>query len=117
MYVGDAHCPKVMQDGRDGDEEIGYIGNITDKATAGFKYFDCKGVKKVALTCRGYGNGTFEIKTAWDGPVLGTVTLQYTNVWERYETECNLPDGVNAIYLTYRDGGNVSLKSFELITE
>lgn len=117
MYVGDAHCPKVMQDGRDGDENPGYVGNISDKATAGFKYFDCKGIKKVALTCRGYGNGTFEIKTKWDGPVLGTVTLQYTNVWERYETDCVIPDGVNAIYLTYRNGGNVSLKSFELITE
>lgn len=117
MYVGDSRCPKVMQDGRDGDEETGYIGNITDKATAGFKYFDCKGVKKAAVTTRGYGNGTFEIKTAWDGRVLGTITLQYTNVWERYETDCVIPDGVNAIYLTYRGGGNVSLKSFELITE
>ena len=104
-----------MQDGRDGDEEIGYIGNISNSATAGFKYFDCKGIKRFAVTTRGYGNGTFEIKTAWDGEVLGTVTLQYTNVWERYEGEACIPDGVNAIYLTYRGGGNVSLKSFELL--
>lgn len=26
---------KIMQDGRDGDEDIGYIGNITDGAAAG----------------------------------------------------------------------------------
>ena len=30
-----------MQDGRDGDEEVGYIANITDSTTIGFKYFDC----------------------------------------------------------------------------
>ena len=114
-YVGGEGFPKVMQDGRDGDEEIGYVANISNSATAGFKYFDCKGIKRFAVTTRGYGNGTFEIKTAWDGEVLGSVTLEYTNVWERYEAEANIPDGVNAIYLTYRGGGNVSLKSFELI--
>jgi len=114
-FVGGEGFPKVMQDGRDGDEEIGYVANISNSATAGFKYFDCKGIKRFAVTTRGYGNGTFEIKTAWDGKVLGTVTLQYTNVWERYEGEANIPDGINAIYLTYRGGGTVSLKSFELL--
>ncbi|MDD5900734.1 MAG: family 43 glycosylhydrolase [Lachnospiraceae bacterium] len=114
-FVGGEGFPKVMQDGRDGDENPGYVGNITNSATAGFKYFDCKGVKRFAVTTRGYGNGTFEIKTAWDGEVLGSVTLEYTNVWERYEAEANIPDGINAIYLTYRGGGNVSLKSFELL--
>ena len=114
-FVGGEGFPKIMQDGRDGDENPGYVGNITNSATAGFKYFDCKGVKRFAVTTRGYGNGTFEIKTAWDGEVLGSVTLEYTNVWERYEAEANIPDGINAIYLTYRGGGNVSLKSFELL--
>ena len=114
-YVGDARAPKIMQDGKDGDEELGYVANISDSATAGFKYFDCKGVKEIKLWARGYGNGTFEIKTAWDGEVLATVTLEYTNVWEEYSTPINIPDGVHAIYITYRGGGNVSLRSFELI--
>lgn len=115
LYVGGEGFPRVMQDGRDGDEEIGYIGNISNSATAGFKYFDCKGVTGFAITTRGYGDGTFEIKTAWDGKILGMIPLQYTNVWERYETKVNIPDGVHAIYLTYRGGGTVSLKSFELL--
>ena len=113
-YIGDAHAPKVMQDGRDGDEELGYVANITDSATAGFKYFDCQGVKEIKIWVRGYGSGTFEIKTSWDGEVLATVTLEYTNVWEEYSTPINIPDGVHAIYITYRGGGNVSLRSFEL---
>jgi len=113
-YIGDAHAPKVMQDGRDGDEELGYVANITNSATAGFKYFDCKGVKEIKIWVRGYGSGTFEIKTSWDGEVLGTATVENANVWEEYSIPVNIPDGKQAIYITYRGPGNVSLKSFEL---
>ena len=45
MYVGGDAFPKVMQDGKDGDEEIGYVGNVQNSATIGFKYFDMKNVK------------------------------------------------------------------------
>jgi len=114
-YIGDAHAPKVMQDGKDGDEELGYVANITNSATAGFKYFDCQGVKEIKIWVRGYGSGTFEIKTAWDGEVLGTATVENANVWEEYSIPVNIPDGKQAIYITYRGPGNVSLKSFELI--
>ena len=114
-YIGDAHAPKVMQDGRDGDEELGYVANITNSATAGFKYFDCQGVKEIKIWVRGYGSGTFEIKTSWDGEVLGTATVENANVWEEYSIPVNIPDGKQAIYITYRGPGNVSLKSFELI--
>ena len=92
-YIGDAHAPKVMQDGKDGDEELGYVANITNSATAGFKYFDCQGVKEIKIWVRGYGSGTFEIKTAWDGEVLGTATVENANVWEEYSIPVNIPDG------------------------
>jgi hypothetical protein len=114
-YSGDADAPRVMQDGRDGDEELGYVANITNSATAGFKYFDCQGVKEIKIWVRGYGSGTFEIKTSWDGEVLGTVTVENANVWEEYSIPVSIPDGKQAIYITYRGPGNVSLKSFELI--
>ena len=117
MYVGGDRFPKVMQDGKDGDEYNGYIGNVSNSATAGFKYFDCKGVKKIRLTARGYGNGTFEIKTKWDGEVLATITVGYTNVWEDYVTDINIPDGVHALYFRYNGGGSIHFKEFELICE
>lgn len=116
-YISDVSYPKVMQDGRDGDEEIGYLGNIYDSATAGFKSFLCEGVSKFAIWTRGYGSGSFEVKTAWDGEVLATIPIEFSNVWERYETEISIPDGVCDIYITYRGDGNTSLKSFEFITE
>lgn len=115
MYVAGDKYPRVVQDGRDGDEEIGYLVNVYDTTVAGFKYFDCKDVKRFAVTTRGYANGTFDIRTQWDGEILGSIKLNYTNVWTRYEAEANIPDGVHAIYLTYRGQGNAQIKSFELI--
>ena len=103
-----------MQDGRDGDEEVGYVGNIQDTATAGFKYFDCKDVKSISVIVRGYASGKFEVRTKWDGPVLAEIPVQYTNVWETYTADVQIPDGINAIYLTYKGQGNASLKSFVL---
>ncbi|MBP3603515.1 MAG: family 43 glycosylhydrolase [Lachnospiraceae bacterium] len=115
MYIAGDKYPKVMQDGRDGDENPGYIGNIIDTTTAGFKYFDCKDIKKIRIWVRGYADGIFEIKTKWDGEVLGRIKVEYANVWEDYETDISIPDGKQAIYIIYRGDGKASLKSFELI--
>lgn len=117
IYVAGDKYPKVMQDGRDGDKEIGYIANITDSSVFGYKYFECDHVRRFAVTTRGYADGAFEIRTSWDGEVLGSVKLHYTNIWNRYEAEAVIPDGVQAIYLTYRGQGTAQLKSFELIAE
>ena len=114
-YVGDNRFPKIMQDGRDGDEEPGYIGNIQDSATAGFKYFDFRGVREIRIKVRGYADGVFEVRTAWDGEVLASIKVQYANVWEEYSAPISIPDGIQAIYLTYRGGGNASLLSFALL--
>ncbi len=116
IYVGGGCSPKIMQDGRDGDKEPGYIGNITDSTTIGFKYFDCQGVKRIKIKVRGYANGTFELKTAWDGSVLAQLPISYTNVWEEYASDVELENGVHSIYFTYTGGGNASLLSFTLET-
>jgi arabinoxylan arabinofuranohydrolase len=114
VYVGEGNFPRVMQDGRDGDEEVGYIANITDSTTIGFKYFDCHDIREISIWVRGYADGTFEVKTAWDGEVLATLEVQYTNVWEKYTALVTIPDGIQALYLTYRGNGNAALRSFEL---
>jgi arabinoxylan arabinofuranohydrolase len=86
LYIGtlgawmDGRFPKITQDGRDGDEEVGYIANMRDSATVGFKYFHCAGVKKVTIKVRSYCRGTFEVKTSWDGPTIGSIPVQFTNI-------------------------------------
>lgn len=110
----DSRFPKITQDGRDGDEEVGYIANMVESATAGFKYFDCKGIRQVSIKVRGYCHGAFEVKTAWDGPVLGTIPVHFTNHWKPYSAEITIPDGLQALYFTYRGSGSASLASFIL---
>lgn len=112
IYVGDNRFPRIIQDGRDGDEEPGYIANIQDTATAGYKYFDCENVTEISIKVRGYASGVFEVKNAWDGDVLSTMKVEYSNVWEEYTAPLKLPNGKQAIYLTYRGDGNASLLSF-----
>ncbi len=113
-YVGGDKFAKVVQDGSDGDENVGYLANIQDGTTAGFKYFNCKSISKISIYTRAYAHGTFEFKTAWDGEVLASIRIDSSNIWEKRSADIALPDGVNAIYITYRGSGNVHLKSFEL---
>jgi arabinoxylan arabinofuranohydrolase len=110
----DSVYPKITQDGKDGDEEPGYIANMKNTATAGFKYFDCKGIKKVKIKVRGYCKGDFEVKTAWDGEVLGRISVDFTNVWTEYSADIAIPDGIHALYFTYAGMGSASLASFTL---
>ena len=114
VYVGGDRFPKVMQDGRDGDEEDGYVGNIQDSAAVGFKYFECRGVSEISITVRGYAKGVFEVKTAWDGEILAKIPVDYTNVWKKYTASVGLADGIHALYFTFRGQGNAMMKSFEL---
>ncbi|MDZ7835677.1 MAG: family 43 glycosylhydrolase [Alkalibacterium sp.] len=118
VYTGDlwmdSQFPKITQDGKDGDEEPGYIQNMTDSSTAGFKYFDCKGISEVTIKVRGYCKGAFQVKTAWNGDVLGVIPVDFTNVWTEYKAEVDIPDGIQALYFTYVGGGRASLASFTL---
>ncbi|AUG57746.1 MAG TPA: alpha-N-arabinofuranosidase [Ruminiclostridium sp.] len=110
----DKQFPKITQDGKDGDEEIGYIANMKDSATAGFKYFDCKGINRVKIKVRGYCRGHFEVKTSWSGEVLGKIEVGFSNVWKEYSADISIPDGINALYFTYKGEGSASLASFTL---
>ncbi|WP_195263184.1 family 43 glycosylhydrolase [Clostridium sp. 1001275B_160808_H3] len=106
--------PKITQDGKDGDEEMGYIANMKESATAGFKYFNCSGIKKVKIKARGYASGDFEVKTSWNGPALGKISIGFSNVWKEYSSDIIIPDGIQALYFTYTGQGSANLASFTL---
>lgn len=111
----DSIFPRITQDGRDGDKESGYIMNMTDSATAGYKYFNCQNIHQISIWVRGYCEGYFEIRTSWDGKVLGTIKVGYTNVWTEYTENIIIPDGLNALYFTYKGHGCAALLAFELV--
>jgi hypothetical protein len=108
------YLPKITQDGRDGDEETGFVTNILDNYGIGFKYFDCKGVKKIKIKTRGYSSGVFHIKTKWDGESLACIKIEYSNIWVEYSAEINIPDGIHALYFIYKGAGFASMASFTL---
>ncbi|WP_330368788.1 carboxylesterase family protein [Butyrivibrio sp. FC2001] len=114
IYVG-KEGPRVVQDGGDGDREIGYIRQLGNNSTAGYKYFDMKAVSGLKIKTRGYFNGKVQVKTKWDGEVLGEIDVNSQNIWT--EGTCSFAPitGVNALYLTFVGSGSCSLKSFEFI--
>ena len=71
-------------------------------------------MKYVTIEVRGYCCGAFEVKTAWDGPVLASIPVEFTNVWTEYTADVTVPDGVSALYFTYSGPGSAALRSFTL---
>ncbi|MCR4789245.1 MAG: family 43 glycosylhydrolase [Lachnospiraceae bacterium] len=114
LYIN-TNVPYVSQDGADGDHNIGYIKNITPGYTLGFKYFDLKNVKGIYVLTQGYGHGYFEVRTKIDGPVLGKVDVDFSDLDRYSEGSIEETSGINAIYLTYCGDGNIRLKSFGFI--
>ncbi|MCR4586844.1 MAG: family 43 glycosylhydrolase [Lachnospiraceae bacterium] len=113
----DDRFPKITQEGRDGDENPGYIANMRDSATAGFKYFDCKGITAIGVRTKGYANGVLEVRTSWDGAMVGTVSVSTSNEWMDHKAEVRVPDGVQALYFTFRGTGHLQFAAFTLYTE
>lgn len=96
--------PMVSQDGSDGDKLPGYVCNMVDGATAGFKYFSCNNISKIRITARGYMDGCFEVRTQPEGPVYASISVTECNRWKSFTADCTIPDGVHAIYITHRGG-------------
>jgi len=103
-----------MQDGKDGDEENGFVTNINDNYGIGFKYFDCKGIKRIKVKTRGYCRGVLHVKTKWDGETLADINISSANIWKEFSSDINLPDGIHAFYFIYKGTGFATIGSFTL---
>ena len=110
----DILLPFIMQDGKDGDEENGFVTNINDNYGIGFKYFDCKGIKRIKVKTRGYCRGVLHVKTKWDGETLADINISSANIWKEFSSDINLPDGIHAFYFIYKGTGFATIGSFTL---
>jgi hypothetical protein len=110
----DNRFPLITQEGRDGDENAGFIGNMMDGAVAGFKYFDCRDVRGIRIRVRGYCRGDFVVSTSREGEAVARIPVDFTNVWTEYRAEARVADGVHALYFRYEGEGRASLASFAL---
>ncbi len=114
VYVEDS-APVVVQLGGDGDHNEGYIKKLTEGATAGFKYFDLKAATGLRIKTRGYFDGVAEVRTSFDGPVLGEIKIVNSNVWTPGDCHFGPLTGRYALYVTFKGRGTCSFKSFEFL--
>ncbi len=115
IYV-EPGAPRVVQEGGDNTQNDGYIKDIVNGTTIGYKYFDMKEATGLRIKTRAYYNGSFEVKTSLDGEVLGKIDGIGSNIWETFECKFDKKvTGVNALYLVYHGTGTPSLKSIELL--
>ena len=110
----DGRFPKITQDGKDGDEEQGFIANMRDGAIAGFKYFDFENVNRITVITRGYAHGYFEVKTSWDGKTIAKIKIDSSNIWTESSAFLDISYGVYPLYLEYKGEGGINLLSFRL---
>ena len=83
----------------------------SDLATMGFKYFDCKGVKKITLTLRGRGSGHIIITDVAGAALAKDPSHSFGDIpvsvdssdWVTITGETTLRDGVHALYFTCMD--------------
>ncbi len=113
--------PDVIDDNSGLDRGIhSFITNIRDGVTAGFKYFDIKDLKAVAIRTKGYGRGEVEIYASpaaspKERILMGSIPVSSTNAYKRDETKVSIEDGIYAIYFIFRGESNLNLLDFELI--
>ena len=110
----DDRFPKITQEIEEGGHGIGYVANMRSSATAGFRYFDCRDIRKVSIRTKGYANGQMELRTSWDGEVIGTFPIGYANVWHDTEAAITVPDGIQSLYFTFVGQGHLQFAGFTL---
>ena len=108
----DDRFPKITQEGGDGDENYGYIANMRDGATAGYKVFEFQGVHRVTVCTKGYAKGFIDVKLSWDGDRIGSIPVDYANVWRLNSAEIAVPDGIHPLYFSFRGEGHLQFAGF-----
>lgn len=94
-----------------GDEQ--FITAIGDQSVIGYKYFDCTGLDRIALTVRGQFRGTLTVTLDEAGATLaGQTELQLDNTsWQTADCTVCVPDGKQAIHLMLSGEGAFDLLS------
>lgn len=107
--------PRITQEGKDGDENPGYIDNMADGTVAGFKYFACEGITRVTVRVRGWNHGgRMQLLIHRDGDPIGEIPVEKSNEWKEYSAQIRIPDGVRALYFRFSGYGVISLAGFTL---
>ena len=109
--------PYIFQNTAEKEEESEqYIANVFDGVVAGFKYFNCKNVSSISVEAKSYGAGKMLIMLdTEDSEPVGEISFANADeVFTKYETKVEIPDGIHGVYFEYKGGASVDFKSFTL---
>ncbi len=114
--------PRITQQAPDTDADQGrdtsFLENLTDRAVAGYKYFSCHGVTRMAVKTRGlHQAGRLEVRLAPAAEPIGSIPVFPGEEWHWQEASVSLPDGVHALYLRFDGQGAVSLAAIRFAAD
>lgn len=98
----------------DGDQ---YIANMTDGATAGFKYFALKNVHALSVCVRGTGQGAMLVRIRETGEAFAQIKIEPCETWRWFTSMVDRKqDRVSPLFFTYCGEGSVDFAEFEIIS-
>lgn len=92
------------------DETDRFVAEISENTLIGFKYFDYKGNKKLAITYRGDATGKLTVAQDFQGDTLACFDITPSKDWTTITIDVPFLDGVKGLFLTYMGQGMMDLK-------
>jgi hypothetical protein len=109
----DENHPAFTQEGEDREDNPNqYISNMTDGATAGYRYFEIKNAKQLTVEIRGTADGMFTVRDGRNGPIAARIPVSPSETWSTHSAPLSLDRGTHALYFTYEGRGFADFKSF-----
>ncbi len=107
--------PYFTQSGKDRENEPDqYIANFTGGATAGFKYFDIRELKRVGVTVKGNAKGKMTVRTSLDGAPIAEIKIIAGKEYKTFFADCECDDGVLPLYFTFDGNGRCDFSAIVL---
>lgn len=107
--------PYFTQSGKDREENPDqYIANFCNGATAGFKYFDLKETRQIAVTLRGKAEGVVTVRTSPNGEIGAQIPVSAAGGVSTLSADWKGEHGVCALYFTFNGTGRPDFLSFTL---
>ncbi|MBU5671405.1 family 43 glycosylhydrolase [Paenibacillus brevis] len=109
--------PYFTQEGKDREHSPNqYIANFRSGSIAGFKYFDIRGVTKIAVEVRGKAVGQFIVTTSLNGQEpAAVIDVVSSKQRSSFTADIRLENGKQALYFHFQGKGVPDFIAFELI--
>ena len=105
--------PAFTQEGEDREDNPNqYISNMTDGATAGYRYFEFRTAKTITVETRGTADGEFVVRDGRGGPAAARIRIAPSEGWAGFSSPLSIGNGKRALYFTYEGRGAADFRSF-----